>query len=104
MKIDKRIPPTSTGKVSATQGKGAGPRAGGAGKSAGGDQLSITASSSMVRSLETELANIDVTDTAKIESVKAAIANGSYTVNAEAVADRMIDEAKQNLRKRPRKK
>ena len=104
MKIDKRIPSTGVGKVGGTQAKSGGPRASGAGKSSGGDQLSITASSSMVRSMEAELAGIDVTDTAKIESVKAAIANGSFAVNAEVVADRMIDEAKQNLRRRPRKK
>ncbi|MEW6254138.1 MAG: flagellar biosynthesis anti-sigma factor FlgM, partial [Planctomycetota bacterium] len=53
---------------------------------------------------EAQLAAIDVTDVGKIESVKAALADGSFTVDAEVVADRLIDHTKETLRKRPRKK
>lgn len=104
MKIDKRIPGTPPGKVSGTATRATGGKAGPAGKAGAGDQLALTSTSAMVRSLEADLTGMDVTDTAKIESVKAAIADGSYRVDAEVVADRMIDEAKQNLRRRPRKK
>jgi negative regulator of flagellin synthesis FlgM len=110
MKIDKPTPgstPAKTANVKTTgvQGKATGKTAG-SGRAAGGgaDQLTLTASSAMVRGLETELAGVDVTDTAKIEAVKAALADGSFTVNAEVVADRMIDEARQNLSRRPRSK
>jgi negative regulator of flagellin synthesis FlgM len=39
-----------------------------------------------------------------VESVKAALANGTFSVNAEVVADRLIDHTKEALRRRPRKK
>ncbi|MDO9636064.1 MAG: flagellar biosynthesis anti-sigma factor FlgM [Thiobacillus sp.] len=39
-----------------------------------------------------------------MESVKAALADGSFSVDAEVVADRLIDHTKETLRKRPRKK
>ncbi len=34
-------------------------------------------------------------DTAKVESVRTAIANGSYKVNAEAIADKLLSNAKE---------
>ncbi len=102
MKIDKRITPAATAKTGAAKGKGAGktpaPAAG------GGDSLTLTESSTRVRALESQLAGVDVTDAGKVESVKAALADGSFTVDAEVVADRLIDHTKQTLRKRPRKK
>ena len=68
MKIDKRITPPAAAKVSATKGKGAGkaatPHAGGS------DSLTLTESSTRIRSLETQLASVDVTDAGKVESVK----------------------------------
>jgi len=102
VKIDKRIPPASTSKVSAAKGKGGGKTP--APASGGGDSLTLTASSTHVRTLESQLAGVDVTDVGKIEAVKAALADGSFTVDAEVVADRLIDHTKEALRKRPRKK
>lgn len=102
MKIDKRITPPAASKVSSTKGKGAGKTRAPAGGSA--DSLALTDSSTKIRALETELASVDITNTGKIESVKAALADGSFTVDAEVVADRLIDHTKQALRKRPRKK
>ncbi len=101
MKIDKRITPTAASKVSSTKGKGAGKTAT---PSAGGDSLTLTESSTRVRNLESQLASVDVTDVGKVESVKAALADGSFSVDAEVVADRLIDHTKEALRKRPRKK
>jgi negative regulator of flagellin synthesis FlgM len=102
VKIDKRITPPAAAKVSATKGKGAkktAPPA--AGRS---DSLTLTENSSRIRELETQLASVDVADAGKIEAVKAAIANGTFAVDAEVVADRLIDHTKETLRKRPRKK
>ena len=102
MKIDKRITPPAASKVSAAKGKGAGkastPTAGGS------DSLTLTESSTRVRTLEAQLAAVDITDIGKVEAVKAALADGSFTVDAEVVADRLIDHTKEALRKRPRKK
>lgn len=102
MKIDKRITPPAATKVSAAKGKGAkkttAPAAGGA------DALTLTEDSGRIRALEAELASIDVADAGKVEAVKAALANGTFAVDAEVVADRLIDHTKESLRKRPRKK
>jgi len=101
VKIDKRITPTAAPKVGAAKGKGAGKSASSAGS---GDSLTLTESSTRIRALESQLAGVDVTDAGKVESVKAALADGSFTVDAEVVADRLIDHTQQTLRKRPRKK
>lgn len=102
MKIDKRITPPAAAKVSATKGKSVAKSP--APTPAGGDSLTLTESSTRIRSLETQLASIDVTDAGKVESVKSALANGTFAVDAEVVADRLIDQTKATLRKRPRKK
>lgn len=101
MKIDKRITPTTATKVSSAKGKSTGKAPA---SSAGSDSLTLTESSTRIRSLESQLASVDVADAGKVESVKAALANGSFTVDAEVVADRLIDHTKESLRKRPRKK
>lgn len=44
-----------------------------------------------------EGANGDVIDTGKVEAMKSAIANGSFTVNAEAIADKLISNAREML-------
>ena len=101
MKINKPTTPPATAKVSASKGKSAGKTPTQAG---GSDSLTLTESSTRIRSLESQLASVDIADAAKIESVKAALANGTFTVDAEVVADRLIDHTKEALRKRPRKK
>ena len=104
VKIDKRITPATTSKTSATQGKGAKKTGAAPSASGGADSLTLTASSTRIRVMEAELAQIDITDAGKVESVKDALAKGTFTVDAEVVADRLIDHTKETLRKRPRKK
>jgi len=38
--------------------------------------------------------NGDVVDTGKVEAMKSAIANGSFAINAEAIADKLISNAR----------
>lgn len=102
MKIDKRIPAPTATKTGAVKSR-AGAKAGGA-TAPGGESLTLTEASAQVRILEAELAQIDVTDTQKIAAVKDALAKGTFEVNAEVVADRLIDHTKETLRKRGRKK
>jgi len=102
VKIDKRITPPAAAKVSATKGKGVDKKS--ASAAAGGDSLTLTESSTRIRALETQLASVDVADAGKVEAVKAALASGTFEVDAEVVADRLIDHTKETLRKRPRKK
>lgn len=102
MKIDNRIPAPTAAKLTAAKGKATAKA--GSPPAPQGDSLTLTESSTQVRMLEADLAQIDVTDTQKIASVKDALAKGTFEVNAEVVADRLIDHTKETLRKRPRKK
>lgn len=102
MKIDKRITRPTSAKVDAAKKKAAGKTAAPAAST--GDSLTLTESSSRVRTLEAQLASVDVADAARVEAVKAAVANGTFAVDTEVVADRLIDHTKETLRKRTRKK
>lgn len=39
----------------------------------------------------------DVVDSSKVEAMRAAIQNGSFTINAEAIADKLLSNAKEML-------
>lgn len=54
--------------------------------------------SKLARSLEKpEVSAPGDIDTAKVDKVKAAIQDGSYTVNAEAIADKLLSNAQEML-------
>jgi flagellar biosynthesis anti-sigma factor FlgM len=102
MKITKR-PPTIGGKsVSGAQGAGT-QKAGKAGVAGNADKLQVAPSTTQLRELETELDKLDLSDAVKIAAIKRAIDNGTFEVNSVLVADRLIDTAKEAVRKRPRK-
>lgn len=54
--------------------------------------------SSMARSLEAgSTGETPDVDTAKVNAVRASIANGTYVVNAEAIADKLLSNAQEML-------
>ena len=102
MKITKR-PTTIGGKsVTGTQGASVG-KTGKATVPGNVDKLQVAASTAQLRELEAELAKLDISDAAKVAAIKRAIDNGTFEVNSVLVADRLIDTAKEAVRKRPRK-
>ncbi len=103
MKITKRPPSIIGGKtVSTTQAAGVRKSAKTA-TSGNVDKLQVTASTSQLRELEAELDKLDISDAAKVAAIKRAIDNGTFEVNSVLVAERLIDTAKEAVRKRPRK-
>ncbi len=102
MKITKR--PTLVGgkTVSKTQATGVG-KPSKTSSSGNVDKLHIAASTSQLRELEAELDKLDISDAAKVAAIKRAIENGTFEVNSVLVAERLIDSAKEAVRKRPRK-
>jgi len=102
VRINKRITPPAAAKVSPTKSEGTGKAS--APAAGGSDSLALTESSTRLRALEAQLASVDVADIGKVEAVKAALANGTFAVDAELVADRLIDHTKEALRKRPGRK
>ncbi len=67
------------------------------------DNLQLAPSTTQLRELEAELAKLDISDAAKVAAIKRAIDSGTFEVDSVLVADRLIDTAKEAVRKRPRK-
>ena len=64
-----------------------------------GETLSISNLSAQLSALEARLSEGDEFDTARIDAIKLAIREGQFKVNPEVVADRLIESAKEFLRK-----
>lgn len=59
-----------------------------------GDSVSLSLTGKSLASLEANLANTPEVDSAKVEALKAAVANGTYQVDASAIADKMLAQDK----------
>ena len=66
-------------------------------RSGGGDRVDITSLSSQLQALESRLTDVSVVDSARVESIKQAIAEGRFNVNSEVVADRLIATVREYL-------
>ena len=84
---------------------GVGTTPAGAGKSAGKASPAKAASdsvhlSSQLKALTAQVAGTSVFDAKKVEEIKAAITDGRFQVNAEKVAEGLIDTVKDLIHKR----
>lgn len=61
-------------------------------ESTGNDRVQL---SSELLDIEKSLAGAEVFDSAKVEQIKQAIANGKFRVNTEKVADRLIETVRE---------
>jgi negative regulator of flagellin synthesis FlgM len=52
-----------------------------------GAQVDVSSTSSRLRELESTIANVPVVDSARVDEIKQAIADGRFKVNADRVAD-----------------
>jgi len=66
------------------------------------DEVRLTQTSEKMRHLESELSELEINDTAKIESIRQAIADGNFKVDEEAVAEGLIQESIANIGRRSR--
>ncbi|KAF0103750.1 MAG: negative regulator of flagellin synthesis FlgM [bacterium] len=67
------------------------------------DEVRLTGTSAKLRHLEAELAGVDVADAGKVEAVRQALADGSFTVDEEVVADGLIQESIDNITQQARR-
>lgn len=99
MKIDNSIKSVSTGAVS-----GGAPRAGkGAAAAPGsgsGDRVELSPLAAQLQAIESSLADTPVVDSARVAEIKQAIAEGRFKVNPDAVADSLLQTARELLRSR----
>ncbi len=55
------------------------------------DSVSLTDQAEKLRALESSISNQPVVDTKRVESIRSAILDGSYTVDASKTAEKMAD-------------
>jgi len=76
---------------------------GGLATAAVSDEVRLTGTSAKLRHLEAELAGLDVADAGKVEAVRQALADGSFTVDEEVVAEGLIQESIDNITQQARR-
>lgn len=99
LKIDKPTTPVSTTPVSSGRANRAGAEAPAPAPTAQ-DSVNITTLSAQLQALEGKLSSIEVVDTARVQAIKDAIAEGRFKINPEVIADRLLDTARELIRDR----
>lgn len=100
----KIVPGSSdTGRIdpAATERTGPGRLQPASAPAATGDTIRISDLSTRLAALETRMAGGAPFDAGRVEAIKGAIRDGQFKVNAEVVADRLIDSVRELLVKRP---
>jgi negative regulator of flagellin synthesis FlgM len=102
VKIDGTGKPLAPTATSATKGtSGSNPASAASSTTAPGAQIDISGTSARLRELEASVANVPVVDSARVDEIKQAIADGRFKVNADRVADSLIESVRQMLNTRP---
>lgn len=67
------------------------------------EKVELSPLSSQLQSIESNLASDGVFDAARVQEIRQAISEGRFKVNAEVVADRLLDTVKELLQARGNK-
>lgn len=67
------------------------------GPDTGQTDVSLSTRAEQLKQLETQLAAIPVVDRSRVESIKAAIANGEYVIRPENIAAGLLDSVREML-------
>jgi len=86
-KAGNKLNETSASKVSSDSQAPAGKDAGAVSK---GDTVELTSHAKLLERLDKTLASLPAVDDARVAEVKAAIENGEYEIDADAIADAML--------------
>lgn len=97
MKIDSSTR-TSALTGSNTPARGEKPAAASNGNG-GQDSVKLSSMSTQIQALETGISEASGFDAAKVEAIKLAISEGRFTINAEAIADKLISSTRELLAK-----
>lgn len=92
MKVINNLYRIDTPLTRAADGAGKAPAGAGDGN---GQAIRLSELSSQLHQLQARLTSEPGFDAARVESIKAAIRDGSYQVNAEAVADKVIQSIRE---------
>lgn len=89
-------PSTSTG---ASRGSKAAPQTQ---RGAGQDSVTLSSTSTQIQALEAGINEASGFDSAKVEAIKLAISEGRFTINPEAIADKLIASTRELLAQQQR--
>jgi len=98
VKIDNKLTTPLTGEVPADNrpaktGGASGPEA-----AAGGSvDVQLSDLAAQLQAIQGRLASGEVVDSAKVAEIKQAIAEGRFQINADAIADRLLDTVRELL-------
>jgi negative regulator of flagellin synthesis FlgM len=95
MKIDNSI--KTVGNVPSSEHPRPVQNTGSAGKGPEGEKVELTSLSSSMQRADAAMANTTVVDQGKVDEIKQAMANGEFKVDAEKVADELINSVKDML-------
>ena len=65
------------------------------------DSINLTDSATRIKALEEQVARLPIVDTKKIEQIQNSINDGTYEINPERIAEKMIRFEKDLLSKQP---
>lgn len=96
MKIDGNLRSIQSGSVSEGQARSgkAGANAAQPGSS-GGQRVDLSPLGSQMAGIEASLADVPVVDTQRVEEIKQAISDGRFKVNADVIADRLLETVRE---------
>lgn len=100
MKIDSVVQHVASIQNKGVKSKSTRDKTGAAGAASVSDNVEITDTSSRMRELELQLVDQPPEDADKVSAVRQAIAEGSFRVDEEAVAEGMVRETVEQLRHR----
>lgn len=104
MKIDNTPKPAGSSPVGPGSGSGlARPAKGAASTPAGsgtGDQVQLSPLSSRMQAMQSSMADTPVVDMARVAEIRLAITEGRFKVNPDAVADQLLQAARELLSSR----
>lgn len=89
-------PVSPVGVPDVTPGKASGPQ-GPVSPSPAHDKVEITADSAALSRLEKVLSEIGVVDSARVEAIKQAIAEGRFRIDSDVVADKLLAAVREYL-------
>ena len=100
MKIDSTPKPSGAGPVGPGGPGSTRPVKGPAGAPSGsgtGDQVQLSPLSSRMQAIQSSMADTPVVDMARVAEIRLAIAEGRFKVNPDAVADQLLQAARELL-------
>lgn len=99
MKIDNSTKAHSGSPINGG-GARAGRKAATAPNSGAGEQVQLSPLSSQLQAIQSGMADTPVVDSARVAEIRQAIAEGRFKVNPDAIADHLLQTARELLRSR----